>query len=296
MIVGNPEKPSTGEAIERVRKVYDGRVEIATTDLTRHLQGASDCEGVDFFTIIGGDGTLLGAARALQFRQVPLVGIHLGHLGFLTAFTEEEFPSHMDALLAGKIPVDRRSTLECKIKRGKAADDANLANPGVTIEDFSEWAINECALMAGAPFKMIRMRLYVNEQAMTEVMGDGLIVATPGGSTAYNLSAGGPLVGANVKAIVITPTNPHSITHKPAVVEESSVIDVIADRVNPGTTCLLDGQTATRIYDGDRIQIRRGKYELLLARNPAVGEWQALQERLHWGRMPTLKEVKGKRS
>lgn len=296
VLVGNPDKPSTGQVIERITKLLAGRADVVGVDLSRQLPIATSAEEVDFFIVIGGDGTLLGAARNLQFRRVPLIGVHLGHLGFLTAFTEEEFPQHLDALLAGELPVDRRITLECCIKRGAAATAANAANPGLVLDDFSAWAINECVLTAGMPFKMIRMRLYINGQPMVEVMGDGVIIATPGGSTAYNLSAGGPLVDPSVRAIVVSPLNPHSITHKPAVIDDSGVIEVVADRVNPGTTCLLDGQIPATIHEGDRVIIKRGRYELLLARNPTIGDWQALQDRLHWGRMPSLKEVKGKRS
>ena len=296
VLVGNPEKPSTPEACDRLRKLFDGRAEVIATDLTRGLDAAREATDVDFYTVVGGDGTLLSAARCLQCNQVPLVGVHLGHLGFLTAFTEKEFPRHVDALLAGKLPVSRRITLECRITRGEAAEAANQNTPGLVLEDFSAWAINDCVLTAGPPFRLIRMKLSINGQPMTEVMGDGLIVATPGGSTAYNLSAGGPLVDASVKAIVVTPICPHSITHKPAVVDQSSEIEVVADRVNPGTTCFLDGQIQTPIRDGDRIMIRLGRYELLLARNPSVGEWQALHDSLHWGRMPALRDVEGKRS
>jgi NAD+ kinase len=293
VIIGNPEKPSTPEAIDRIAALLKDRAEIVGKDLTRHLNTACQADDVDFFLVVGGDGTLLGAARALHQREVPIVGIHLGHLGFLTAFTEDEFPLHVDALLSGNLPVSRRATLECCIQRGDGSAEANLATPGVVYEDFSSFAINECSLQAGAPFKVIRMLLYINGEPMLRVEGDGLLVATPGGSTAYNLSAGGPLVDPTVKAIILTPLNPHSITHKPAVVEQSSVIEVLAERVNAGTTCLLDGQIPTPIRDGDRIVIKLGRHELLLGRNPAIGDWQALQDRLHWGRMPMLKEVKG---
>lgn len=293
VIIGNPEKPSTPEAIARIAALLKDRAEIVGTDLTRQLTRACQSEEVDFFLVVGGDGTLLGAARALHEREIPIVGVHLGHLGFLTAFTEEEFPLHIDTLLSGNLPISRRATLECCIQRGDGSAEANLATPGVVYEDFSSFAINECSLQAGAPFKVIRMLLYINGEPMLRVEGDGLLVATPGGSTAYNLSAGGPLVDPTVKAIILTPLNPHSITHKPAVVEQSSVIEVVAERVNAGTTCMLDGQIPTPIREGDRIVIRLGRHELLLGRNPAIGEWQALQDRLHWGRMPMLKEVKG---
>lgn len=296
MIIGNPEKPSTPEAIARLQSVMRDRVEVVGVDLSRQLASAASAQDIDFFLVVGGDGTLLGAARALHQMQVPIIGVHLGHLGFLTAFTQEEFPRHLDTLLAGKLPISHRATLECTLERGDGAAKENLATPGVVYEDFRSFAINECALMAGAPFKIIRMFLFINGQPMVEVAGDGLIVSTPGGSSAYNLSAGGPLVDPNVKAIVVTPLNPHSITHKPAVVEQSSEIEVVAERVNEGTTCMLDGQIATPIRDGDRITIRLGKHELLLARNPSIGDWQALQDRLHWGRMPMLKEVIAKRS
>src|SRR5688500_3979908 len=287
VIVGNPDKPSTADVVESLRRRLAGKAEIVDVDLGRPLKSAGEVADVDFYIVIGGDGTLLGAARSLQDRQVPLVGIHLGHLGFLTAFTEKEFPKHLDALLRGELPVSRRITLECCIKRGPAALKENVENQGVVLTDFSAWAINECVVTAGFPFRMVHMRLFVNGQLMTEVTGDGVIVATPGGSTAYNMSAGGPLVAASVRALVVTPLSPHSVTHKPAVVEDSSVIEIVAERVNPGTTCILDGHILTPIREGDRIQIKRGPYELLLVRHPAAGDWDALR-RMHLWKMPTL--------
>jgi len=294
VIIGNPTKPSTRQVADRIVRQLRGRCDVLDIDISRTLPIASTIDDIDFFLVLGGDGTLLSAARTLSNRNLPLVGIHLGHLGFLTTFTEAEFGQHIDALLAAKLPISRRVTLECTIRRGEAAMAANNAGDEV-LGDFSAWAVNDCVITAGPPFRMIRMKLSINNQPMTQVVGDGLIVATPGGSTAYNLSAGGPLVDPSVKAIVVTPICPHSITHKPAVVCETSRIEVLAVKVNQGSTVFLDGQIQSPIREGDRIEVRLGPYELQLARNPIVGEWQALQQRLLWGREPSMKEVKGKR-
>jgi NAD+ kinase len=202
----------------------------------------------------------------------------------------------LEALLAGKLPISRRSTLECCVTRNPANPSPVESNGTANCEqDFSSFVVNDCVITAGPPFKIIRMALRINGEPMVEVAGDGLIIATPGGSTAYNLSAGGPLLGPTVRAMVVTPLNPHSITHKPAVVDAASVLEVVAERVNAGTTCMLDGQIATPFREGDRIMIQLGANELLLARHPHVGEWQSLQDRLHWGRMPVLREVRGPR-
>jgi NAD+ kinase len=264
-----------------VEKLLGQGIELVAVDISSDLAPARQAPEADLVLVLGGDGTILNAARNLYNRQVPLVGINLGRLGYLTAFTEEEFAEHVPALLAGKLPVSRRITLECCVHTGQKGSSSTGS--------FCAWAINDCAINSGPPFRMIGLSVEINGQPMTEIMGDGLIVCTPSGSTAYNLSAGGPLVHPAVKAICVTPVCPHSITHKPVVVEESSRIMIRADRVNPGTTLSLDGQIQTPLAQGDQVEIHKGAHELLLVQNPRLGDWQTLQDRLHWGRMPAFK-------
>lgn len=281
LLVGNADKPSIPQVAKRVVRLLGKRIELVTTDVSPDMHAARSAPEADLILVLGGDGTILSAARNLYGRQVPLVGINLGRLGYLTAFTEDEFSAHVPALLSGTLPVSHRITLECCVKPATGSP----TKPG----SFCAWAINDCAINSGPPFRMIALAVQINGQPVTDILGDGVLVCTPSGSTAYNLSAGGPLVHPAVKALVMTPVCPHSITHKPVVVEETSRIEITAREVNPGTTLSLDGQVQTPLHKGDRVEICKGRHELLLVQNPTLGDWQTLQDRLHWGRLPTFK-------
>ena len=145
-------------------------------------------------------------------------------------------------------------------------------------------------IQAGPPFRMIRLGITINGQDLTEVAGDGLIVCTPGGSTAHNLSAGGPILAPDVDAIILTSMNPHSLTHKPLVIGREAVIDIHALAVNPGTTAIIDGQVSYPLQVDDRVTIRRFETDWRTVRNPIHPDWHKLVSKLHWGRPPNFRQ------
>jgi len=172
--------------------------------------------------------------------------------------------------------IDRRTLLEAAVDQ-----DGQVRSRTV--------AVNDCVVQAGPPYRMVRLGIAINGEHFTEIRGDGIIVCTPSGSTAHNLSAGGPIMQAGVDAIILTPMNPHSLTHRPLVIERSAVIDVHADVVNEGTTVIIDGQVSSPLHPGDRVTIRRFDSDLLLVRNPLYARWYKLVTKMHWGQAPTLK-------
>ena len=230
--------------------------------------------GVDRLIVFGGDGTLIGVARSLGAKQLPLVGVNIGKLGFLAEFSPDELKESFERIIRDDTLVTRRIALHVTVRHSEGVRDTSLA-------------INDCVIHAGPPYRIIRLGVSINGEHLTTVGGDGLIVCTPSGSTAHNLSAGGPIVQPRVPAIVLSPMNPHSLTHKPLVVESDSTIEIHASEVNEGSTAIIDGQVTFPLQPGDRITVRRFESDYLLVRNPLYTRWHKLVTKLHWGRSPS---------
>ena len=230
--------------------------------------------GVDRLIVFGGDGTLIGVARSMGANQIPLVGVNIGKLGFLAEFSVDEFNASFARIANDDKLVTRRIALHVTVRHDGDVRDTSLA-------------INDCVINAGPPYRIIRLGVSINGEHLTTVGGDGLIVCTPSGSTAHNLSAGGPIVQPRVPAIVLSPMNPHSLTHKPLVVESDSTIEIHASDVNEGSTAIIDGQVTCPLQPGDRITVRRFESDYLLVRNPLYARWHKLVTKLHWGRSPS---------
>ncbi len=275
-LLGNPDKT---EALEAFRDLETFAKENATLVGSNLENDASEAtpENTDRIILLGGDGTLIGVARSMGENQIPIIGVNVGKLGFLAEFLVDELKQTFAQAIGDEDLVSHRAMLDVTVSRNGNQPDRCIA-------------VNDCVIRAGEPFRMIDLGLSVNDSPMTHIVGDGLIVSTPSGSTAHNLSAGGPIVQPGVDAIVLTPLAPHSLTHKPLVVERSSTIDIVAERVNDGTTVILDGQVAFPMGPGDRVAIRRYHKDFLIVRNPLHPQWHNLTAKLHWGRSPNYEE------
>jgi len=275
-LLGNPSKTEALEAFRDVEEFTRQNATLAGSDVRNNVSDISPGD-VDRIILLGGDGTLIGVARSLGENQVPIIGVNVGKLGFLAEFLVAELKQTFVQALGDDHLVSHRAMLEVSFARNGSSPDHSLA-------------VNDCVIRAGQPFRMIDLDLSVNGAPMTRITGDGLIVCTPSGSTAHNLSAGGPIVQPGVDAIVITPLAPHSLTHKPLVVERSCTIDVVAESVNEGTTVILDGQVSYAMGPGDRVTVRRFHQDFLIVRNPLHPQWHHLTTKLHWGRLPNYDE------
>ena len=281
-VVANCDKPRVQPALDSLLRDLKARSDVVGVDTDQN----SDLSKVnaDAILVLGGDGTLLGAARRLHGRAIPLMGVNFGRLGFLASFTPEEFARHLELLLAGKLPIVRRAMLEASVI-GKEV--ASLAAAEVAAKrKFSATALNDAVITAGAPFHMIELELGANGDKGIRYFGDGVIVSTPSGSTAYNVSAGGPIISPDVEAFCITPICPHSLSFRPVVVSTRSSVVVQAVRVNEGTTLFCDGQASTNLIAGDRVVIRRSANDVLLVENPDTQQWRGLAEKLNWASSP----------
>ena len=270
--LSNPNKSDAVSVLAELRAFAADRCQVVGAHLGLDGRQAV-AAGAERIVVIGGDGTLIGVARSLGKDQIPLVGVNVGKLGFLAEFSVEELKRSFDQAIADDTIVSRRGALDVAVRHYGTVRETLLA-------------INDCVIQAGPPFRIIRLGIAIDGARLTDVGGDGLIVCTPSGSTAHNLSAGGPIMQPGVDAIILTPLCPHSLTHRPLVVERDSVIDILASDVNEGTTAIVDGQVSCPLSPGDRVTIRRYKHDFLLVHNPAYAKWHNLVTKLHWGRSP----------
>lgn len=227
--------------------------------------------------MIGGDGTLIGEARRLAHREIPIAGINVGRLGFLAEFDVDSFAEHAPKLLADGAPVFACRLLAATVTRG-----GDVIADGIT-------AVNDIALSAGAPFRMIEIGLEIDGQRGPVLPGDGMIIASPIGSTAYNLSAGGPIVHPHVEGMVLTPIAPQSLAFRPIVLRADSVVTLEVRRANAGTAFVRDGRVVTGLETGDRVEVCQSDRSARLFLNPATSYWQIVQEKLHWAAPPVYR-------
>jgi NAD+ kinase len=227
-------------------------------------------EGCDLMIVLGGDGTLLSAARAIGKREIPLFPVNLGGLGFLTAIAIDELYPELERAFRGEHRVARRKLLNAEVVRG-----------GETVASFE--ALNDAVLTKSSIARMIDLDAFVDEQFVCAYKADGLIICSPTGSTAYSLSAGGPIIFPSVPAICITPICPHMLTNRPVLVPETSLIRVISRGPDESVYLTIDGQVGTPIKEGDTLLCRSSAYALLLIRPPRMMFFDVLRQKLKWG-------------
>jgi NAD+ kinase len=224
----------------------------------------------DLLLVLGGDGTLLAAARVAAPHGIPILPINLGSLGFLTSFTLQELYPALEETLAGRFSVSERVMLSVALRReGRVIDRRSV--------------LNEAVINKGALARMIEMELRIDGDFVCRYRIDGLIVASPTGSTAYSLSAGGPIVHPAVEAIVITPICPHTLSDRPVVVRDTSQIEVRLLGDTDSVFLTLDGQKGIPMQPADHVDISRAKEKLKLIQPPRKSYFEILRSKLKWG-------------
>jgi NAD+ kinase len=275
ILFGDPEKGPVAEAMKDFALFLESRAEIiANCHLARCTpEILRDC---DYAVVLGGDGTIISAARTLSQAGVPVIGVNLGKLGFLAEFSVAEFKERFADILAGKAPVETRMMLGCRVFEQSRTDS----------EKFHAKAVNDVFIAAGPPFRVIELKIAVDGQRVASCVSDGLIVSTPTGSTAYNLSAGGPILDGSMEAMVITPICPHSLSFRPIVIDANSVVEVRCTRINEGTTVSIDGQVSSGLTLDDVVRIAREPTGFKVVNNPMRTRWDTLATKLGWARNP----------
>ena len=229
---------------------------------------------VDLIAVLGGDGTMLRTARYVAQHPVPIVGINMGTFGYLTEVNLNETYVALELILKGDFLTEKRMMLDVKIRRGK-----KIIGSGIVL--------NDVVINRGNLSRIVELETAINNQYLTTYKSDGLIISTPTGSTAYSLSAGGPIVFPGKDLIIINPICPHTLTNRPIIFPENSDLQITLWSKESGATVTLDGQESYRINSGDVITIRKSKYYTRLVLSPHRSYGEILRSKLGWGSLPT---------
>lgn len=250
---------------------------LVESHLARHLHYAAGIdisrfpELADLIVVLGGDGTLISAARLIGGREIPILGVNLGSLGFLTEITLDELYPHLTDFLKGEYGISERMMLDCSLLR----DGAQVARHQV---------LNDVVINKGALARIVDLDTKVNGQHLTTFKADGLIISTPTGSTGYSLSAGGPIIHPAMNCLVITPICPHTLTNRPIVVADDSLIAITVSSLDDEDVYLtLDGQVGVELKSGDLIQVGRARYHSMLVSSKDRDFFEVLRTKLKWG-------------
>lgn len=256
---------SLGHSVE-TRLAARSAWEPAAPDITSE----NIAQRADLVIVLGGDGSILRTARWMGYRQTPVLGVNLGRLGFLADFSPAEVEQAITEVMAGRFRLVAHMMFETQVIREGEVVAADLG-------------LNETSLVAGPPFSMIEIELLVDDELATIYRGDGLIVSTPVGSTAYNLSAGGPIVRKSLEAFVFTPLNPHTLTNRTVIDAASRDYCLIVPNPNEGSACVVDGRRLALLEPGDRIKVAMAEPRFHLIETRQHGYYSTLRDKLAWG-------------
>jgi len=269
LILVNPDKPGAAEAARSLCPWLSGRAEVTAMDLS----DTPITSAPDMAVVLGGDGSILRAARMLDGREIPVVGINMGKLGYLAEFTAEEFCHNFDDIIGGRLPLSRRMMLavQCEAAGGRVSHHRVL---------------NEILLTGATAHRMVSISATIDGEEVTTYHGDAVLVSTPTGSTGYCLAAGGPLLAPRLEAMVLVPICAHSLAHRPIVLRPDCEVVLEPAGLQKEAVCVVDGQETVRLAHGDKIRVSRAKEEFVLVHNGARSPFSTLREKLQWGRGP----------
>lgn len=253
-----------------IKVLYDTETANVLPDSSKGLARDEVAKGAQLLLVLGGDGTLLAAARVAARLGIPILPINMGSLGFLTSFKLEEMYPAIEETLAGNLPSSERVMLDVELLRG-----------GKVVE--LQTVLNEAVINKGALARMIDLELMIDDEFVCRYRVDGLIVATPTGSTAYSLSAGGPIVHPLVESWVITPICPHTLSDRPVVIRDSSEVVINLSEGTESVFLTLDGQTGIPMQPGDQVRMTRAAERLKLIQPQKKSYFEILHSKLKWG-------------
>jgi NAD+ kinase len=233
---------------------------------------AQAARAADLILVLGGDGTLIHAAGILEGRPAPILGVNMGSLGFLTEVPQAELYQAIEHVLSGRAEVSERMKLRVHVHRGGVAEDKVL--------DLE--VLNDAVIAKGTLSRMAEFEATFSGNFVTTYKADGIIVATPTGSTAYSLAANGPILYPSMRGVILAPICPHTLTQRPLVLPDDQTVNITL--VSESEVYLtLDGQTGMQLHFGDRVQIKQSHNRVLLVRNPNIDYFGVLRAKLKWG-------------
>lgn len=299
LLLYNDAKPEVTRALPAVRELVTKHARLLDEADVLSLDDAPipHADRADLTIVLGGDGTIMSVARRCAGLRTPapLLGVNFGKLGFLAEFDLDGLVARADELLASDRPIETldRPLLRACVFPGDAGCDPERAQRLST-----DIALNDAVVTAGPPYRMIELQLTINDQPGPTIAGDGLIISTPIGSTAYSVSAGGPIVSPQLDALTIVPIAAHTLSFRPVVVPFDAVIDVKLLRVNDdpaiggngetggGTTLVLDGQVSTRLHQSQTVRIQHAECTARFVRNDRSSYWHTLMTKMNWAQRP----------
>ncbi len=285
-ISGNISKPGLRKAVGTFARaldsmgiayVVDRKIADLLAAVDENLPETHVCEtavtfaGADILVAFGGDGTILAAAREVGDREIPILGVNLGKLGFLAEVTPEELPTAIRDLVAGHYRIEERLVLEA----------TSPSTPGRTFH-----AVNDVVVDKSRSSRVIDVETHIDGDYAVTYRGDGLIISTPTGSTAYALSNGGPIVTPGSRVFGITPISPHTLSARPLVVPETSLIKVIVQSASDEVLISVDGQTQVPLRPPIELNVKKAAFPVRLVKRPDKSYFDVLRAKLHWGRNP----------
>ena len=235
------------------------------------IESADDFYNIDFLLTLGGDGTMLSAARAVEHRKTPILGIHLGELGFLAKVTTDVMFERLDMVADANYKIQKRMVLKGQIING--------------VEPSTFYALNDFVIDRGKSHRLITLRLKANDRYVADYKADGLIIGTPTGSTAYALSAGGPIIMPKLKAMVVVPISPHTLNLRPIVLPDDITLEIsFPNEENDGLAFVIDGQVNQYLDSNTKIIIKKAHYDIYMVDYNDSNYFDTLQRKMGWGR------------
>lgn len=268
VILGAPDRDLVRTELERLRPVIAERADIVAEDL--EFQYDFSAAEHDLVIVLGGDGSILQSARQMGTNQLPVLGVNCGRLGFLAALSPDDFLNVWPEVCCGEFQIVDHLMLRVRHMRR-----------GETISE--QLSLNEAAVLGGPPYRILDIDMYADDHLATRYRCDGLIVATPVGSTAHNLSAGGPILRRNLDAIVVSPISPHTLTYRPLVDSAETRLDLSVTEPNESTCVVVDGRTLGQLLPGDRVRIEKAEITFRMLSVPGQNDYRTLRDKLGWG-------------
>jgi NAD+ kinase len=263
------ERPELAAEALRIAPLAQQHADVRVQDLGAR-EDLSQLE-FDIAVVFGGDGSMLRSAHQMGRRQRPVLGVNLGKLGFLADLSPQEFVEHLPTICCGELPATEHLMYECTVLRGGSVHCHSLG-------------LNEVSVLAGPPFALLEVDLYVDAELVTTYSCDGLIISTPVGSTAHSLSAGGPILRQDLQAFVFSPISPHTLTNRPVVDSAERIYELEVRQPHPGTSVVTDGRVMCKLEPGDRVRVERSEARFRLVSFPGHTYYRTLREKLGWGR------------
>ncbi|MBL4698930.1 MAG: NAD(+)/NADH kinase [Phycisphaerales bacterium] len=285
VLIANHQKPNAIAVLDEVRSLIHAHGMLVAELESQEEDGLPPADDVDLVIALGGDGTILSAAHKCLTLRAPLLGVNTGKVGFMAGFELDAFRASAESLL-GDAPLQTHPVTPLH----------GVVKSATGTHRHAAFALNEFVVSAGPPFRMITLDISVDGHPGPTVSGDGLIVSTPLGSTAYNVSAGGPIVAPGVNAMIVTPIAAHSLSFRPIVIRSDSDVCIRIRSVNAiestGTTLIIDGQQSHRLDEGDILRVTAAKEQVLFVLDPTVSYWQTLLGKMHWASEPNAAGIK----